>query len=105
LERSLGSIGAYAVKSSLKMKARFNDPREAEIVLCALSPDNKPLPSGLELKAFREGSSILVSIRSRRPLLSLLYTADDILSKMVLAKKTLNGTLGSPLGKRKERGP
>lgn len=93
------------MKSSLKMKARFNDPREAEIVLRALSPDNKPLPAGLEFQAFRDGSSILVSIQSRRPLLSLLYTADDILSKMVLAKKTLNGTVGWPLGKRKERGP
>lgn len=93
----------YAVKSSLRMKARFSDLREADIVLRALSPDNKPLPAGLELKAYRDGSSIHVSIQSKRPLLSLIYTADDILSKMVLAKKTLNATTGAPLGKREER--
>lgn len=93
------------VKTSLRMEARFNDAGEAEIVLLALSPNNKPLPPGLELEARREGTSILVSIKSSRPLLSLLHTADDILSKMVLAKKTLNATERAPTRKRKDRCP
>ena len=93
------------MKSSLRMEARFNDAREAEIVVLALSPNNKPLPPGLELEARREGTSILVSIKSSRPLLSLLHTADDILSKMVLAEKTLNATENPARRKGKERCP
>jgi len=96
---------ASGPKSSLKMKARFKHAREAEIVLHALSPDNKPLPHGLKLKARRKGTSIFVSIQSSRPLLSLLHTADDILSKMVLAKKTLNATERVSRKKQKERCP
>ena len=96
---------ASGPKSNLTIKARFRHAREAEIVLHAISPDNKHLPPVLKLKTRREGTWISVSIQSSRPLLSLLYTADDILSKMVLAKKTLNAIERVPRKKQKERCP
>lgn len=65
----------------------FENPREANIVFSSISPDNKPLPKGLELSADIEGGRVVFHIRCRRPIMSLLATLDDILRMSALAER------------------
>jgi tRNA threonylcarbamoyladenosine modification (KEOPS) complex Pcc1 subunit len=64
----------------------FGDMRTAQVVYQAISPDNHPLPRGLELKAAFENTTIVMEIICHRPLQSLLATLDDILRMAALAE-------------------
>jgi len=55
----------------------------------ALQPDNEPLPSGMELSARMSGCEVVFEIRSRRPIISLLATLDDILVSTMLVLRAV----------------
>ncbi len=65
----------------------FEDHKEASIVFNSISPDNKPLPQGLELYPRIDSNKIIFQIRCRRPIMSLLATLDDILRMSALAER------------------
>lgn len=67
------------------LEIEYPSEREAKIVAAALSPDNKPLPKGLECDIYVDRNILVARISCRRSLLSLLVTIDDIISKAILA--------------------
>ncbi len=74
--------------SNAHVEMEFEDAHIAEIVFKALLPDNKPLPTGLEVSAELEGKRIIFKVYCQRPLQSLLATIDDILSMAKIAEQT-----------------
>lgn len=63
----------------------YPSEREARLVAAALSPDNRPLPKGLECEIYADKNVLVAKVACERPILSLLTTLDDILSKARLA--------------------
>ncbi len=74
---------------SARIELTFDDMETAQIVFHAISPDNKPLPSGLELNSSLESRTIVMEITCYRQLASLLATIDDILRMAALAENTV----------------
>ena len=70
----------------------FESDREASVVFGSISPDNTPLPQGLEVSSEIEGRRIVFHIRCKRPIMSLLATLDDILKMSALAEGISSST-------------
>lgn len=68
------------------VELEFSEAEASQTVFRAISPDNEPLPPGLELSAELKGSKIILSIRCERSLQSLLATLDDLLHMLALAE-------------------
>lgn len=66
----------------------FESEQEAKRTLFAISPDNSPLPEGLEIECSHENQKIYVTIRSSRSLESLAATLEDIMSAIDLSLRT-----------------
>ena len=81
------SLGGQPVESEAELRMRFESELMAELVMKALQPDNEPLPSGLHITVRRDGSILIFKVRSKRPIMSLLATLDDIISSTLLVLK------------------
>ncbi len=79
----------FQVKSSARLEIKFNTPKEAEIALRSIKPDNYPLPRGLQLSMEVRDNVVHVYVECERTVSSLLTTLDDILSMMNLALKSI----------------
>lgn len=66
----------------------FKSEEEARRTLSAISPDNSPLPEGLEIECSRINQKVNVSIHSSRSLESLAATLEDIMSAIDLSLRT-----------------
>jgi hypothetical protein len=66
----------------------FKSEEEARRTLSAISPDNSPLPEGLEIECSRDSQKINVTINSSRSLESLAATLEDIMSAIDLSLRT-----------------
>lgn len=75
------------VECETRIKMSFDDSSIAKLVLKALQPDNEPLPSGMELSSRMSDGEVVFEIRSRRPIMSLLATLDDIIASAILVLK------------------
>jgi len=82
-------VELQAVECEARIRMCFEDASIAEIVMRALQPDNEPLPSGMELSARMSGCEVVFEIRSRRPIISLLTTLDDILVSTMLVLRVV----------------
>jgi len=80
--------------SEAELVMRFGNEDIAELVLRALSPDNVPLPAGLEIDAYRDGEAVVFKVYCRRSVKSLLATLDDVASMAILALKTVKAIGG-----------
>jgi len=78
-----------AVECEARIRMCLDDASIANIVMRALQPDNEPLPSGMELSARMSGCEVVFEIRSRRPIISLLATLDDILVSTMLVLRAV----------------
>jgi hypothetical protein len=87
--------GLPVIECEARVRMCFEDSSTAEIVMMALQPDNEPLPRGIELSARMSGREVVFEVRSRRPIMSLLATIDDILASAMLALKALQ-SVGRP---------
>lgn len=67
----------------------FQSPEDAERILSVITPDNTPLPQGLDINCLVEGTHLLISIYCERGLSSLSSTIEDILSAIDLSIQTL----------------
>lgn len=75
------------VESKAELRMRFESEFMAELVMKALQPDNEPLPRGLSIIVERDGRTLVFEVKSRRPIMSLLATLDDIISSAILVLK------------------
>lgn len=66
----------------------FESEEEAKRTLSAISPDNSPLPEGLEIECFLDNQKVNVTIHSSRSLESLAATLEDIMSAIDLSLRT-----------------
>jgi hypothetical protein len=70
------------------MELEFESNEEARRTLSAISPDNSPLPEGLEIECSVDDQKIYVIIHSSRSLESLAATLEDIMSAIDLSLRT-----------------
>jgi hypothetical protein len=68
----------------------YENHREAEAVAQAVSPDNKPVPSGLFVETTRNESEVLTQIRCELKLQTFIATIDDLLSCVSTAEKAFS---------------
>jgi hypothetical protein len=66
----------------------FESEEEAMRTLSAISPDNSPLPEGLEIECKLDNQKLNVTIQSSRSLESLAATLEDIMSAIDLSLRT-----------------
>ncbi len=73
---------------SVHIKLNFESKEDARRTLLAISPDNTPLPEGLEIECSLNDQQVYVTIRSSRSLESLAGTVEDIMSAIDLSMRT-----------------
>ncbi|MFW9811193.1 MAG: KEOPS complex subunit Pcc1 [Candidatus Thorarchaeota archaeon] len=66
----------------------FESEAIAERMLSTITPDNTPLPSGLEIECTVQNKSLSIEIHSKRSLESLGSTLEDIMSAIDLSMRT-----------------
>lgn len=77
------------MKLKAKLSLTYDDPKEAEAVTQAISPDNLEVPTGLRVKTVRRGSSLFTSVSCEKPLETFIATLDDLLACASVAEKAL----------------
>jgi len=75
-----------------KIRVSLSSSKEAEAVSKALQPDDAETPSYLKVKTISKGRYIESEIICQGRLETLISTIDDILSSVVMVKKTLSAT-------------
>lgn len=73
-----------------KIRVSFSNSREAEAVSKALQPDDVETPSYLKVETISKGRRIESNIICEGKLETLISTIDDILSSVVMVKRTLS---------------
>ncbi|UCE44457.1 MAG: hypothetical protein JSV57_02985 [Candidatus Bathyarchaeota archaeon] len=68
----------------------YEDEREAEAVVKAVSPDNLGVSSGLLIETFRRGREVLTLVRCEMRLETFLATIDDLLRCISVAEKAFS---------------
>ncbi len=68
----------------------YENEREAEAVVKAVSPDNVRVPSGLSIKTVRRGNKVLTSVTCEMRLQTFIATIDDFLSCVSVAERTFS---------------
>lgn len=71
-----------------EIKLKYQNIREAEAVLKAVSPDNIKVPPGLYIKTERNGSNVHTFISCQKRLKTLISTIDDLLACVSVAEKS-----------------
>jgi hypothetical protein len=72
----------------VQIQLDFESEEKARRTLSAISPDNSPLPEGLEIECSLDNQKINVIIRSSRSLESLAATLEDMMSAIDLSLRT-----------------
>lgn len=72
----------------VRIQLDFNSEEDAITTHSAISPDNSPLPEGMEIVCLVEGPKLLITIKSTRSLESLAATLEDIMSAVDLSLRT-----------------
>jgi hypothetical protein len=72
----------------IHIQLNFKSEEEARRTLSAISPDNSPLPEGLEIECSCDNQKVNVTINSSRSLESLAATLEDIMSAIDLSLRT-----------------
>ncbi|MFW9845257.1 MAG: KEOPS complex subunit Pcc1 [Candidatus Thorarchaeota archaeon] len=67
----------------------FESSTEAEQVLQAISPDNFPLPPGLDIASDIDKAKLVIEISCSRGLKSLGATVEDLMSAIDLSLRTM----------------
>jgi len=74
------------------IQLNFESEAEARRTLSAISPDNSPLPEGLEIQCTHDNQEVKITIESSRSLESLAATLEDIMSAIDLSLRTSDTT-------------
>lgn len=70
----------------------YDDEKEANTIVKAISPDNVKVPYGLIIKTLREGNTTITKIFCIKGFETLLATLDDLLSCVQVAEKVVKAT-------------
>jgi hypothetical protein len=73
---------------TVEIKIAFASTQDAERTLKAISPDNKPLPSGLAIEAKTNNKELVIKVFCQRGLDSLRATLEDLMSAVDLSLRT-----------------
>ena len=73
---------------SAEILLQFDSEETAEMTIQAISPDNVPLPPGLEIESYCMKNEIRIVIRSSRGLDSFRATIEDLMSAISLTLRT-----------------
>jgi tRNA threonylcarbamoyladenosine modification (KEOPS) complex Pcc1 subunit len=68
----------------------YGDPKTADAVANAVSPDNFKTPTGLAIKTERKNSQVVTEITAEGKLSTFIATIDDLLFCVSTAEKTLH---------------
>ncbi len=71
-----------------EIQLEYQNIREAEAVLKAVSPDNIKAPPGLYIKTERNGSNVHTFVCCQTRLETLIATIDDLLACVSVAEKS-----------------
>lgn len=72
-----------------RIKLQFELAADAEHILKSVSPDNFPLPKGLQIESSIVNNQLIFEIKCDRGLESLAATIEDLLSAIDLSIRTL----------------
>jgi hypothetical protein len=67
----------------------YDDPKTAEAVAAAVSPDNHKAPVGLAVKTIWKDNTVVTEIKTDEKMATFIATIDDLLSSVSTAEKTL----------------
>jgi len=67
----------------------YGDPKTADAIANAVSPDNFKTPAGLGIKTERKNSQVVTDITAEGKLSTFIATIDDLLFCVSTAEKTL----------------
>lgn len=67
----------------------YANPRVAEAIAKAVSPDNFKTPKGLSIKTIREAKKVITTVKWNGKLPTLIATVDDLLFCVSTAEKTV----------------
>ncbi len=68
----------------------YGDPKTAEAIANAVSPDNFKTPTGLTIKTERKNNHVLTEVKTEGKLATFIATIDDLLFCVSTAEKTLH---------------
>jgi tRNA threonylcarbamoyladenosine modification (KEOPS) complex Pcc1 subunit len=71
------------------IKLEYGDPKTADAIANAVSPDNFKTPTGLTIKTERKSNNVLTEIQTEEKLATFIATIDDFLFCVSTAEKTL----------------
>ncbi len=72
-----------------RIELQFELASDTEYILKSVTPDNFPLPEGLQIKSSMVQNQIIFEIKCERSLESLAATIEDLLSAIDLSIRTL----------------
>ena len=67
----------------------YSDPKTADAIANAVSPDNFKTPTGLTIKTVRKDRHVLTEVKTEAKLSTFIATIDDLLFCVSTAEKTL----------------
>jgi hypothetical protein len=67
----------------------YGNAKTAEAIANAVSPDNFKTPTGLFIKTFRSGNSVVTEIRAEEKFATFIATIDDLLFSASTAEKAI----------------
>jgi len=67
----------------------YNDPKTAEAIALAVSPDNFKTPIGLQVTTFRNNNYVINEIECEGKLSTFTATIDDLLFSISITEKAL----------------
>jgi hypothetical protein len=67
----------------------YGNPKTADAIANAVSPDNFKTPTGLTIKTIRKNSQVVTEITAEGKLATFIATIDDLLFCVSTAEKTL----------------
>ena len=68
----------------------YGDPKTADAIANAVSPDNFKTPKGLTIKTERKNNHVLTEVKTEGKLATFIATIDDLLFCVSTAEKTLH---------------
>ena len=71
------------------IKLEYGDPKTADAIANAVSPDNFKTPTGLTIKTERKNNNVLTEVKTEGKLATFIATIDDLLFCVSTAEKTL----------------
>ena len=68
----------------------YGNPKTADAIANAVSPDNFKTPKGLTIKTERKNNHVLTEVKTEGKLATFIATIDDLLFCVSTAEKTLH---------------